>query len=340
MTRETQQNFDWNRARRQDWLDHLVIPRFDRVEAGGDIRLARTGVMKRLLIAIESFTRDGGEWQLKIETIAQRMGLSVRQTERIVSDCEVRGLLSVRRVEGVSSFYAIRWEGVKEILLENPQTASKVEEPPRKAQRTESVRSGRKSTKESGVGTPDNLTGTPDNFAGTPDNLTGTPDKLTEVNEGDTYLSRARGLQPCLKPCSQPSIQPCFANVDLPEERNYHGWPFEVGLVHLKDANQVQRLWEHALDYGYVKADCRVRFFALAICVAEMPDVRNHGGYFTKRIKQRKWLGSPLHIRRAIEAIRRFDDADTTPMEDRPRVPISSNVAEAQARLKKAWGME
>ena len=337
MSRETQHNFDWNRARRQNWLDHLDIPRFDRVEAGGEIRLAHTTRMKHLLRVIESFARDGGSWTLHLETIAERMGCSVKTVSRIVTDCEVRGLMTVQRDEGRASTYAILWAGVKEILLANPKTAGLVEE--RKRSKTDSQPVA-KTTPDNVTDTPDNLSQTPDNLSGTPDNLSDTPDNLSTVFEGDTTSSRARGLKPCIQPCSQPSIKPCNVDSETIDFPGYHGWPFEVELKHLRDANQVQRLWEHALDCGYVQPDCRIRFFALAICVAEMVEVRNHGGFFTKRVKQRKWLGSRIHIRRAIEAIERLDRDDIQPAAGKqPTAAPSKNVADAIDKLRKRFAI-
>lgn len=299
---DPQQLFDWTRAKRLSWLDELIIPRFDRVEAGGEFRLVRTGRMKQLLKAIESYTRDGGEWLLKEETIARKMGVSPRTIRRIVTDCETRGLLAVRRNEGQASWYSIVWSEVAQLLLNNPKTASLVEQP----------------AKTPTQPTPDNLTDTPDNLSQTPDNLTATPDNLTAATEPHTSSSRARGLQP--------SIQPVFSTSEIKPpcgepRKNYAytgfaGWPFKIEPPHLRNGESVLRLWEHALERGYVDASRRVSFFKLArhtAARAERGELENPGGYFHARVLKGEWRGSLVDEQAAVRILAILDCRQNAP---------------------------
>lgn len=299
---DPQQCFDWTRAKRQNWLDELIIPRFDRVEAGGEFRLARTGRMKQLLRTIETYTRDGKEWLLKEETIAKKMGVSPRTIRRIVTDCETRGLLAVRRNEGQASWYSIVWSEVAQLLLNNPKTASLVEQP----------------AKTSTQPTPDNLTTTPDNLTDTPDNLAGTPDNLTAAIAPHTSSSRARGLQPSIQPVFSTSEikPPCGDQRKTYAFTGFAGWPFKIEPPHLRNGETVLRLWEHALERGYVDASRRVSFFKLARHTAgraERGELENPGGYFHARVLKGEWLGSLIDEQAAIRVLAMLDCRQNAP---------------------------
>jgi hypothetical protein len=311
---ELQQTFDWKRATRQEWLEKIDIPRFQRIEADGTARNARTGAMKQLLLRIETYTRDGGEWTLHESTIARALGVSRRTVIRIVADCEALGLLIVKRAEGRASSYAIGWFAVKDILMSNPKTAAIVVMPTK----TQTQESDAK---------PD----TCDNLTETCDNLTETCDNLARQERQHTSIRAGAVFNQCFKPVES---NPCAEPPQNFAYKGFAGWPFKIELPHLRNAESVQRLWEHAAGRGYVSDTDRVRFFALArhtAMRAQRKELANPGGYFHDCIVKRKWKGASLDEQAAVRIVALIDCRGSRP--NKPRTNVVSDAAKRLAEL-------
>lgn len=325
------------RQTRRLWLERLVIPRFVRAADG---RTARTNAMKHLLRVIESHSPSGDTVRLRLTTIAHEMGVDERTASRHVADAVQVGLLQVSKTEGLASSYAVQWDQVAQIILDNPKTTGLID-PHHQETKTSDKKSdnqtdnSKTSAKKSANSDLDKSSDTPVNLAGTPVNLTPTPVNLARKANSHTSSSRARVLNHVLNHENIPSwgndgMDDGNEDTDRHHARSgsrtgsrprntsangFAGWPKLITLDDLRTVRKTLSLWEHAVTVGWVpESDLnKLRFFTLAKYVtgqAAAGKVSNPGGYFTRQLSVSVstgcWLGSNADEQAAAAAIQRL----------------------------------
>ena len=328
-----QQQIDFVRGRRRTCIERMVIPRFERADSKGNRRLVRTAKMKHLMRVVESYARDGGPCSLHVATIGRDMGVSEDTVSRAIADCEQIGLLTVERSFDArrASTFTIVWCEVIQLILNDPSTASLIEQP------TKKMTCEKTADPPQLAADPPQLAADPPQLAADPPQLAADPPQLAVVAGGALYSSRARILKPSSTTCETSNQTTCSSSrenkgeevleVEDGETQNenqddsdwdeecsrgeYCGWPFKIKPKHLDRWTFVMRFWTHANLRGWVYPSERLKFFRLSVYALRgwrEGTIKNLGAWFTSRVREchrtGAWPGNADDERIAADAIR------------------------------------
>ena len=285
--RRSQSQFDFNRAAKLAMLDRIVIPAEVLETHRENIGSARGLLIKvkALLRSIDSFAREDSECFASVKKIGEQVGSSERTTQRYLKIAKLLGLITV--INGrhhTTSIHDINWS----LVLDWSRPSTNTNE-------------GRQQRDEGRQESHPGVTTTP--MRG--DN----PVTQIAINRQEAQIKTPSKRDGVLKSLGESDkSQPPDGGT-----QRCGGWPEPITVEILRDREQVTRLFDFAVERGWVHQDDRHRFHTLAkYCfrAAHEGRIKNAGATFTKNVKDKNWNGSNGDEQSAIRPTSRTSASD------------------------------